>query len=59
MTASPYTMCTGEEWTGIIFTCGELVFFKPAKTIPENAAGKVEATLIPGIFVDYFMCLES
>ena len=48
----PYTLLTGDEWKGPIFTCGELVFFKPAKTITKHA--KLDPRLVPGIFLDYF-----
>ena len=55
--ACPYTMCTGHEWKSTIFICGELVFFKPAKTITKQA--KTDPTFVPGIFLDYCRGIEG
>ena len=40
-----------------IFICGELVFFKPAKTITKQA--KTDPSLVPGIFLDYCRGIEG
>ena len=48
-----YGVAIGVEWKGEQLILGQLIFFKPAKTV--STTGKVESTLEAGIFLDYYM----